>query len=180
MSGPVQNIEKGWDLIRKHLELDPPIPMEKYLGCGHKEIIVDEKAFRERMKSILPLAFPESLPVGACRVLPQQDWWYSWHQVNAPKPHLASSRPSKCPLKGIAYDMSDFLDSCIQVYCLLPNVDRATLRTVPTPCLDTDKIDHKDWETPGALAKGDNTPAKIIMKILYCARVARPDLLQST
>ena len=41
-------------------------------------------------------------------------------------------------------------------------------------------IPNYEWDNPGVLAKGTHVPAKIIMKLLYAARVARPDLLQST
>ena len=36
LSGPAEHLEKGWELIRKHIELDPPTPTGKFLGCDHK------------------------------------------------------------------------------------------------------------------------------------------------
>ena len=35
MSGPKQNLKKGWDAIRKDLKLEDPKPVGKCLGCMH-------------------------------------------------------------------------------------------------------------------------------------------------
>ena len=35
MSGPTENLVKGWELTRKGLVLDPPEEIGLYLGCRH-------------------------------------------------------------------------------------------------------------------------------------------------
>ena len=37
MAGPKENLAKGWSLIRKGLEVVPPVPIGVYLGCNHEE-----------------------------------------------------------------------------------------------------------------------------------------------
>ena len=37
MSGPKENLGKGWPLIRKGLDIEPPVPIGVYLGCSHEE-----------------------------------------------------------------------------------------------------------------------------------------------
>ena len=71
--------------------------------------------------------------------------------------------------------MSSFVEQCVTSYLELANRDRGSLRDVPTPFLD----ESCAWEPPegeptGALA---HIALKIVMKILYVARMARPDIL---
>ena len=37
MAGPKDNLDKGWSLIRKGLDIEPPTPIGVYLGCNHEE-----------------------------------------------------------------------------------------------------------------------------------------------
>ena len=37
MSGPKENLGKGWPLIRKGLDIEPPVPIGVYLGCSHED-----------------------------------------------------------------------------------------------------------------------------------------------
>ena len=37
LAGPKANLEHGWKLITKFLELDPPQPLNLYLGCIHEK-----------------------------------------------------------------------------------------------------------------------------------------------
>ncbi len=74
--------------------------------------------------------------------------------------------------------MSSFVELCVSSYLELAGRDRVSLRDVPTPFLD----ESSAWEPPageptGALA---HVALKILMKILYVARMARPDILRAT
>ena len=36
LAGPAENMEKGWELIRRDIQMEDPHPMQLYLGCLHK------------------------------------------------------------------------------------------------------------------------------------------------
>ena len=37
MAGPKDNLDKGWSLLLKGRDIEPPVPIGVYLGCGHEE-----------------------------------------------------------------------------------------------------------------------------------------------
>jgi len=118
----------------------------------------------------------------------------------------------KC--RTMTYDMSEFADSCVKLYCELAKVDRNKLKKVPTPFLDVGIVPDRT-ECQGrcsicaalccsgnsmheqAIAPTDNSStegsgtdieyggklksiaSRVLMKILYMARMARPDLLKA-
>ena len=41
MSGPTENLEQGWKLISSAVEVDPPQPLNLYLGCIHHRRVVE-------------------------------------------------------------------------------------------------------------------------------------------
>ena len=49
MSGPIENMSKGWKLIRTSIETDEPSPPGKCLGCNHvvKEVSINGKKVRQ-------------------------------------------------------------------------------------------------------------------------------------
>jgi hypothetical protein len=148
IAGPKNNIEKGWTLISQFLELDPPQPLNLYLGCVHEKqsVMIDGAA------------------------------------VNV-----------------MVYNMEDFLKSSLELYRnLFPNAaSMATTSSmkVQTPCTPEDhqqapaavvssEADVAEYASGDFLAdespKEFNVPAaKVIMKLMYCARMARPDLLRT-
>ena len=40
MSGPKSNLPRGWAMIRKGLNMEPPTPLGNFLGCRHEEVTV--------------------------------------------------------------------------------------------------------------------------------------------
>ena len=79
-------------------------------------------------------------------------------------------------LRAIQYSMQLFLEQCIERYQqLLPK--RVVMMKVPTPFVDLKNFKDSDFETKGEL---HNSAAMIMMKILYCARMCRRDLLRAT
>ena len=80
-------------------------------------------------------------------------------------------------LTTVEYNMEDFLVQCVEAYLNLAKLSRNDLKTVHTPFLDEDRLDDKDDHTgSGALA---DIAARVLMKVLYCARLARFDLLKA-
>ena len=57
MAGKAENHQKAWDLIcldennptkKLGLELDPSTPLGKYLGCGQRDVKVDDKIMKDK------------------------------------------------------------------------------------------------------------------------------------
>ena len=74
------------------------------------------------------------------------------------------------------YDMTDFAQACVEAYVGLAGGDVGLLRKVPSPYLS-----EADPDPKGELSKGRLAPiaAKILMQILYTARVVRFDRRKS-
>ena len=83
------------------------------------------------------------------------------------------------PVNLVRYDMSLFLESCVDAYCELAKVKKGQLPNVATPFTEAGiarpTLDEK--ETPGRLQP---IASKVLMKILFAARMARPDLVRAT
>ena len=83
------------------------------------------------------------------------------------------------PVNLVRYDMSSFMESCVDAYCELAKVQKADLPVVATPFTEAGiarpTLDEK--EKPGRLQP---IASKVLMKILFAARMARPDLLRAT
>ena len=73
--------------------------------------------------------------------------------------------------------MSGFLKQCLDVYTELAGPAAPKFRKVVTPFLDQKAESEEDLRKAGALAP---VASKILMKVLYAARMARPDLLRPT
>ena len=85
----------------------------------------------------------------------------------------------KKPVNLVRYDMSSFIDSCVDAYCELAKVKKDDLPNVPTPFTEAGiaRPTLSEEEKPGRLQP---IASKILMKILFAARMARPDLLRAT
>ena len=65
---------------------------------------------------------------------------------------------------------------CVEKYLELSGMKESDLKVVGTPCLDDHQISTDEWETKGALSA---VCSRIVLKILFFARISRPDLLCS-
>ena len=74
------------------------------------------------------------------------------------------------------YNMENFLGQCVERYCKLAKVPIGKLSKVATPFMDETKEDEQET------VRGELQPiaAKVLMKVLYAARMARFDLLRPT
>eukprot|EP00435_Cladocopium_sp_Y103_P028603 s1446_g7.t1 len=114
------------------------------------------------------------------------DFWTSGQVERSFNMERVPAIPTDSPLqtrKDLApierYDMSSFLDSCVDAYCQLAKVEKSSLPRVRTPFTEAGiarpTLDEK--ETPGRLQP---IASKVLMKILFAAKMARPDLLRAT
>ena len=82
------------------------------------------------------------------------------------------------PVNIVKYNMRNFLESCVEAYCQLAKVDKSSLRRVSTPFHDSKVARAKEEdEKSGRLQP---IASKVLMKILFAARMARYDLLRAT
>ena len=96
----------------------------------------------------------------------------SWGKPNSAK--CSSSKPVTHEVKAYQYDMRGHAEQCIQRYLELAKVDQKTLKQVTTPCMDDDQFNLEDFITTCQLAP---IASKSVLKVVYLARVGRPDLL---
>ena len=79
----------------------------------------------------------------------------------------------------VYYDMRDFLSSCVDAYCDLAKVKRKDLRKTSTPFHELRIArPRENEEQPEGRLKG--IASRILMKVLFAARMARYDLLRAT
>ena len=85
----------------------------------------------------------------------------------------------KQPVNLVRYDMSSFMESCVDAYCELARVQKSHLPVVATPFTEAGiaRPTHDENEKPGRLQP---IASKVLKKILFAARMARPDLLTAT
>ena len=82
------------------------------------------------------------------------------------------------PVNVMTYDMRDFLVSCVDRYCELAKVDPKSLKHVATPFHDNRVArPTEEGEPQGKLQP---IASRVLMKILFAARMARWDLLRAT
>jgi hypothetical protein len=84
---------------------------------------------------------------------------------------------TKAKARAIQWDMKGFLQQCITVYLELAGSHAPKLRKVVSPFIEQRADSPEEAGKAGALAP---VASKILMKILYAARMARPDLLRAT
>jgi len=75
------------------------------------------------------------------------------------------------------YDMKDFLISCVDRFVELAGKSGANLRKVETPFIDETKSSTEQGSVGGVLQP---IASKVLMKVLYAARMCRYDLLRAT
>ena len=127
--------------------LDPPDPLGDYLGCGQFPISLDPKEALRRLEHAHPLL----------------EGTVSLSALTVGK-----------PVRAIRYNMIGFSKQCIDVYLELAKVPVESLKKVTTPSIDDHMFKPEDFEQDGYLGKD---AAKIIMKMLYGARLVRFELL---
>ena len=82
------------------------------------------------------------------------------------------------PVNVMTYDMKDFLISCVERYCELAKVDRNSLVHAPTPFHENRVARPVEGEEEGGRLQP--IASRVLMKVLFAARMARWDLLRAT
>ena len=149
MSGPKTSVAKAWEKLRKGLIIEDPTPAGKFLGCTN---VLTTHMVQEPFNclSLTGEGGPENAPTG-----------------------------KMVKINMVKYDQKDFLQQCVNRYIELAGKDAPPLSKADTPFIDTatkkaiDEDEHEVYR--GVLAP---IVSKVLMKILYAARVGRFDLLR--
>ena len=149
-----------WDKLDKAgITLDPAVPFNHntYLGCTQHDVEITEEAVKAKT-----LLFDHIMK-----------------QASATETELDTSKhmnmsSGKHPVKGYEYVMTGACEGCVERYLELAKKPKSHLKKMATPCMDDQVIPPEDFVTKGELAK---EASKIVLKALYCARLARLDLL---
>ena len=199
LAGKKENLKTGWKLMEQAgLELDPPTPFGDYLGCGQYRHDTTVREAKRRLEHIYPLvhntkyglspAAQKDLAETEERLRSEQDHPEEEEEElnqteckvvkakaykNAAGNRTADQHPD-AKIPGVRYDMHGFFEQCIELYCTLAGKKRSQLHKVKTQSIDDHNIPPEDFEETGQLA-GD--AAKIVMKMLYGARLVRYDIL---
>ncbi len=144
------DVKKVWEQIRAKVKLEDPTKLKQYLGCGHE---VQEGC----------LAPDTRLPGGSLPIPGYKD-------------KAEKQKHDKRSIRSIEYNMVSFVDQCVEAYLKLTGTPVTKLVKAATPFVDETNAYCKDLPE-GTLA---NIALKVLMKILYVARMARPDLLRAT
>jgi hypothetical protein len=167
MSGPSANMEEGWRLIRRNIRMDDPTLLDKYLGCSHTVHQATLDAGGDPMHDVFAWGVSGSKPPPAsARGGPSKQSSFDKSRVN---------------VRVLEYDMSSFFASCVEKYLEL--AANTVEKVKPLRKVDTPFVDEAPGEIPdGKPDEGELQPiaSKILMKILYGARMCRFDLLRAT
>ena len=201
MAGKKENIAPMWATLRANgLELEESVSLKSnvYLGCAQREIIPDMDllaAKREMMNRLChgdgTTGKPDGCNIPELRV-PSKDTANLKSAVPvADARQAASTNSGKCHisaqsgLKGLAekpvssysYEMFGHVHQTVDKYLELSGKSRDSLKTkAATPCIDDHLIPSEEFDERGILSAAS---ARIVLKALYVARIARYDFMWS-
>ena len=69
-----------------------------------------------------------------------------------------------------AFEMTEFIDNCCELY---ETLSKRKLKPAASPYVNDGSLTDSDWDVKGSLSA---EASRILMKVLWCARLARPDL----
>jgi hypothetical protein len=150
-----------WGELRSVLHLDEPEPPNRFLGCyQHYFTSTVEKL------SIILSASP--------RV-----------RLRSEKPVKKVFENPNHEVRGYSYDMTQYLEKAVDKFLALVGAERNALRKAETPFLDESKDPQgcipKDSKLPENQARGElaKQACSTIMTLMFCARLARHELLRA-
>jgi len=115
MAGQKRDLKKAWELVGKAVQIEPPTPFGRYLGCEHKvgEMTLDDpdKVIGRNLAGIHQSAGRNSCHDKRVEGLPKK-------------------------VKSLAYDMADFMGQCVDAYLELAKRPVSSLPKAPTPFVD--------------------------------------------
>jgi len=169
MSGPEASMAKAWEKLRKGLVIEDPSPAGKFLGCNN---VIIRHTVEEPFNclSLVGEGGTTTTTTGGATGKGESRVEGTGVEHTGVKTKVVNM---------VKYDQKDFLVQCVSHYIELTGKTPDTLKRVETPFIDIttakalEEDDHNRHK--GALAP---VASKVLMKILYAARVGRFDLLR--
>ena len=152
LAGKKQNLDLMWNVLNKEVDLGEPTSFldHVYLGCTQRQCELS-KDFVDNYRTM----FESRISAGGSEKLPF---------------------PQNLRISSWSYDMAGHAKKCVERYCELANKTTQQLNKVSTPCIDDHHFKEEETKSVGELS---NTCSQIVLKCLYLARIARPDILWS-
>ena len=208
MAGKKENIAPMWATLRANgLELEESVSLKSnvYLGCAQREIVPDMTllaAKREMMERLChgdgSTGKPDGTNIPDLRA-PSDE---TTKQNASAKPknkkkkaaqakeaststssgncHVAQSGPkglAETSVSSYSYEMFGHVHQTVDKYLELSGKSRESLKTkAATPCIDDHLIPPEEFDERGILSAA---AARIVLKALYVARIARYDFMWS-
>ena len=153
MGGIAANIAPMWAVLKQHLQLDPAVKLENnvYLGMRQTPCEIPNELIEEKQKM--------------------------FHELTKQTNPNQKTRKSQYPIKGYQYDLIGNIDECVKQYCSLTKTREQHIKIYPTQCLDDSQLKLEEMEAKGELS---NDAAKIVLKIMWPARLTRGDSIWTT
>ena len=165
LSGPKENLKEGWHLIRSKIKTDDPVTASgtKFLGAMHTSY---SKVIKDGINPV----------TGILRDLTDK---------NGKKIAVPIKERRDVVVRVMEYDMREFLASCVDKYLELTKQTKAQLKRASTPFVEIKlELLYQELEeaekADGNATHGTLQPiaSRILMKVLYSARMMRFDLLK--
>ena len=174
------------------LDLDPPTPLHQgvYLGCSQspievpKELLSEKEAFWNVLTGQPPPVAEAPQPQLKEKVETNVSK-HKGHETNVSKAKPTPKKNGKLSkmaavavepkIRSWEYYMGH-AQQCVDRYLELSGLTLSSLKEVSTPCIDDHLISPEDEQTKGLLSEQS---ARIVLKVLYLARIKRLDVLYS-
>ena len=185
MAGLSSEIQSMWKLLGQALDLDPAVPSYEntYLGCNQhviqppESVISSKKELLEQLTNPAPANSDLHGDEHAERELEPKSKSKKKKTKKKGKVAISAnnlSQTNQPDIKAWVHDMIGHSQQCVERYIELANKPIESLTNVQTPCIDDHQFGPDDLIEQGELAE---VAAKIVLKALYLARLARPDIL---
>ena len=186
LAGPKRNLKQGWELLQKGLIIEPPTPVGVYLGCGHEvgTITVNGKTARTmtyNMEDFLKSCVERYVELAgtSARIKNVTTPFLTEDQNTSPQGAPCAKGPHvECPWCKHSFPKNS--DGNVTT---AKRQDGKTDMSSDVSSGQTDENGKPASDSGGTLPedKGRLQPiaAKVLMKILYAARLCRFDLLRA-
>lgn len=195
LAGKKENIVPMWKALQDTgIELDPPVSLhgDVYLGraqynCHNDTVLIQrQQTLNHRLTNATVSNISTDLtqieqtmakmgqPIDPLQTKPTPKTKAKAKATPAPPTTPTQLNATTHPrIKSWPYVMTGHAIQSVERYLELTKQPESILKRVPTPCLDDHQLTAEDMIAPGKVAA---TAARIVLKSLYLARLARPEI----